>query len=188
MTGVPNWIRLYVGQPNQRQVGSDKARRARPVPRAPHQLVQGAAGPRHRPDGARPGHRHLHRRRAHVLPDPRRDRRVRACIEIRAHDGRSGRRPGSRRYRRAEPQLTPTPSPHSTADESSRSLASSRASRLCYATGGPPMRRGDAVRMIAQRKAGIEAPLTARLPPDMTANYAANLVKREVYMLRVEMI
>jgi len=50
------------------------------------------------------------------------------------------------------------------------------------------MRRGDAVRMIAQRKAGIEAPLTARLPPDMTANYAANLVKREVYMLRVEMI
>ena len=62
---------------------------------------------RRRPGRARPGHRHLHRCGPHVLPDPRRDRRVRACADVRAHQGRPGGREGARPDRRPEAQARP---------------------------------------------------------------------------------
>jgi hypothetical protein len=51
-----------------------------------------------------------------MFPDPWRDRRVRARPDVRAHDGRPGRRPNSRPHRRAETQAHPAPGPHCPAD------------------------------------------------------------------------
>ena len=65
-------------RPRRRPARGHQARPARPLAGAPDRTLKAPTGPRGGPGRARPGHRHLHRRGPDVLPDPRRDRRIRA--------------------------------------------------------------------------------------------------------------
>ncbi len=67
----------------RRPAGHHQARPAGPLAGAPDRAVPAPSGPRRGPGRARSGHRHLHRGGADVLPDPGRDRRVRALCRAR---------------------------------------------------------------------------------------------------------